>query len=71
MTAKRHLVAPDAAPSPKTARYSHAVEAGGWLYVTGQLPVDPDDPEAPFPEGIVAQTEMSFKNLERILAHAG
>lgn len=68
---KTHHHVPNAAPSPKTARYSHCVEAGGWLYVTGQLPVDPDDPDAPLPETIQEQTELSFRNLERILKHAG
>ena len=68
MQTKRHIVAEGAAPSPKTARYSHAVEAGGWLYVTGQLPVDPENPAAPLPEGIDAQTRMAFRNLEIILA---
>lgn len=68
---KTHCHVPDAAPAPPTARYSHCVAAGGWLYVTGQLPVDPDNPDAPLPEGIAAQTHMSFRNLERILAHAG
>ncbi|PRD55023.1 RidA family protein [Phyllobacterium myrsinacearum] len=66
MTKIYHHV-PDAAPSPKSARYSHAVEACGFLYVTGQLPVDPDAPDLPLAEGIVAQTEMSFLNLEKIL----
>lgn len=68
---KRHITAEGAAPSPQTARYSHAVEVGGWLYVTGQLPVNPDDPAGPLPEGIVAQTEMSFRNLEIILGASG
>lgn len=62
---------PDAAPSPATARYSHAVAAGGWLHVTGQLPVHPDQPDAPLPEGIEAQTELCFLNFQRILAHCG
>jgi reactive intermediate/imine deaminase len=66
-----HLTAPDAAPAPPSAKYSHAVKAGPFLYVTGQLPADPDDPEAPLPEGIAAQTHLSFKNLNRILRHAG
>lgn len=71
MTAKRHIMADGAAPPPPTARYSHAVAAGGWLYVTGQLPVNPDDPAGPLPDGIAAQTEMAFRNLEIILAAAG
>ncbi len=71
MTTKRHIMAEGAAPSPATARYSHAVEAGGWLYVTGQLPVNPDDPAGPIPRGITAQTEMAFRNLEIILGASG
>ena len=67
----QHLNAPDAAPPPPGAKYSHAVKAGPFLYVTGQLPVDPDDPEAPLPAGIEVQTRAAFKNLERIVAHAG
>ena len=68
---KTHHHVPDAAPSPKTARYSHCVEAGGWLYITGQLPVDPDAPDAELPDTIQEQTELSFRNLARILTHAG
>jgi reactive intermediate/imine deaminase len=51
--------------------YSHAVEADGWLYVTGQLPTDPDDPSAPLRAGIEEQALVSFENLRRILLHAG
>ena len=67
----QHLTVPNAAPAPPTARYSHAVKAGPFLYVTGQLPVDPDDPTAPLPPGVAAQTRLCFENLERIAAHAG
>lgn len=67
----KYLNAPDAAPAPPTAKYSHAVEAGPFLHVTGQLPADPDDLEAPLPDGIAAQTHLVFKNLQRIVAHAG
>ena len=67
----KHLNAPDAAPAPPGAKYSHAVQAGPFLYVTGQLPVDPDDLDAPLPDGITEQTRLVFKNLERIAAHAG
>jgi reactive intermediate/imine deaminase len=67
----KHLNAPDAAPAPPGAKYSHAVAAGPFLYVTGQLAVDPDDLEAPLPAGIEAQTRLVFKNLQRIVTHAG
>lgn len=68
---KKHLLTDKAAPPPKSARYSHAVEAGGFLYVTGQLPIDPDNPAGDLPETIEAQTELSFKNLAIILRAAG
>ena len=67
----RHITTNHAAPSPKTARYSHAVQAGTLLLVTGQLPVDPDAPEAPLPDGIEAQTELAFRNLRLIVEDAG
>src|SRR5207253_2352052 len=35
------LTNPDAPPPPPTAAYSHAVRAGDFLFVTGQLGVDP------------------------------
>ena len=63
--------APDAAPAPPTARYSHAVRAGPFLYVTGQLPADPDDLDAPLPPDVSAQTHLVFRNLSRIAAYAG
>ena len=43
-----HLL-PDA-PKP-VAPYSHAVEAGGFVFVTGQLATDPDDDSPPVPGG--------------------
>lgn len=67
----RYLTVPGAAPVPKSARYSHAVEVNGLLFVTGQLPVDPANPDGSLPQGIEAQTEMSFHNLEIIVAAAG
>ncbi len=66
MPTPRRFFVPDAAPPPPSARYAHAVEFGGLLHVTGQLPIDPDAPEAPLPETIEQQTELVFKNLHRI-----
>ena len=60
-----HLLA--GAPQP-VAPYSHAVEAGGFVFVTGQLATDPDDDSLPVPEGIEAQTHKVIANLERVLA---
>ena len=58
------------APTP-VAPFSHAVACDGWLFVTGQMPTDPDDDGAPLPEGIEAQTRRVVENLERVLAGAG
>jgi 2-iminobutanoate/2-iminopropanoate deaminase len=58
------------APKP-VAPYSHAVEAGGFVFVTGQLATDPDDDELPVPEGIAAQTLKVMDNLNRVLTGIG
>jgi reactive intermediate/imine deaminase len=58
------------APSP-VAPYSHATAADGWVFVTGQVPTDPDDDTAPLPDGIEAQTRRVIENLKRVLAGSG
>jgi 2-iminobutanoate/2-iminopropanoate deaminase len=58
------------APTP-VAPFSHAVAADGWVFVTGQMPTDPDDDNAPLPEGIEAQTRRVVENLRIVLAGAG
>jgi 2-iminobutanoate/2-iminopropanoate deaminase len=57
-------------PTP-VAPTSHAVAAEGWVFVTGQMPTDPDDDGAPLPEGIEAQTRRVIDNLKIVLAGAG
>jgi 2-iminobutanoate/2-iminopropanoate deaminase len=59
-----HLL-PDA-PKPVTP-YSHAVEAGSFVFVTGQLATDPDDNSLPIPPGIELQTRKVMDNLTRVL----
>ncbi len=54
-------------PRP-VAPFSHAVEAGGFVFVTGQMPTDPDAPDAPLPSGIEAQTRRVVENLKIVLA---
>jgi len=63
------LMIPEA-PTP-VAPFSHATAAGGWLFVTGQMPTDPADDSAPLPEGIEAQTCRVIDNLKLVLAGAG
>ena len=53
------------APKP-VAPCSHAVEAGGFVSVTGQLATDPDDDSLPVPDGIEAQTRKVMDNLARV-----
>lgn len=49
--------------------YSQAVEAGGALYLSGQLPID--GATGKMAEGIQAQTRQSLTNLGHILREAG
>ncbi|KAI9011792.1 endoribonuclease L-PSP superfamily [Hyaloraphidium curvatum] len=58
------------APEP-VATFSHATEAGGWIFITGQMPTLPGQPDAPLPEGIEKQTVRVMKNLEIVLAGLG
>jgi 2-iminobutanoate/2-iminopropanoate deaminase len=58
------------APTP-VAPFSHATAADGWLFVTGQMPTDPTDDDAPLPQGIEAQTRRVVDNLKLVLAGAG
>ncbi|WP_083988867.1 RidA family protein [Devosia geojensis] len=57
-------------PRP-VAPFSHAVEADGWVFVTGQMPTDPEAPDAPLPDGIEAQTRRVMENLKLVLAGIG
>ncbi len=58
------------APRP-VAPFSHAVEVDGWVILTGQMPTDPAAPDAPLPDGIVAQTNRVMANLDLILGELG
>jgi 2-iminobutanoate/2-iminopropanoate deaminase len=48
--------------------YSHCIEHNGILYLSGQLPFDPES--RTMPAGIEKQTEQVLKNVERILKEA-
>lgn len=49
--------------------YSQAIDAGSFLFISGQIPVNPAD--GSIPEGIQEQTAQSIKNIKAILAEAG
>ncbi|MGV6811654.1 MAG: RidA family protein [Brevirhabdus sp.] len=57
-------------PRP-VAPFSHAVEADGWVILTGQMPTDPNAPDAPLPDGVEAQTRRVMENLEIVLKGVG
>jgi len=63
-----HLIA--GAPDP-VAPFSHAVEADGWVFVTGQMPFAGTSIDAPYPEGIEAQTHQVMRNLQTVLQGCG
>ena len=49
--------------------YSQAIDAGAFVFISGQIPVNPATGEVP--EGITAQTAQSIANIKAILAEAG
>ena len=49
--------------------YSQAIDAGSFVFVSGQIPVNPVTGE--IPEGITAQTTQSLANVKAILTEAG
>ncbi len=63
-----HLFAAAAKP---VAPYSHAVESDGWVFLTGQIPNDPADDAAAFPDGIEGQTRRTMENLAVVLENLG
>jgi 2-iminobutanoate/2-iminopropanoate deaminase len=50
--------------------YSQAIKAGGMLFLSGQIPIDPRTGNL-VPGGIVEQTQQVFKNIAAILEAAG
>jgi len=59
-----HMI--DAAPQP-VATFSHASEIDGWVFLTGQMPTWPGEPDRALPEGIEAQTQRVMDNLIIVL----
>ena len=49
--------------------YSQGYEVNGFVFTSGQIPVDPASGQVP--EGIAAQAEQSCKNVGAILEAAG
>ncbi len=65
---KREIKHPDKEKS--TGAYSAAVEIDGWVYVSGQGPVDPKTAQ-PVRGTIEEETEYTLRQMEKILKAAG
>ncbi len=65
----KQIVSTASAPSA-IGPYSQAVKANGFVFVSGQLPLDPKTGKFSSME-VSAQTERSILNLEAVLAAAG
>lgn len=64
-----HPVKTDKAPGA-IGPYSQAVVVDGWVFCSGQIPLDPDSGELVTGD-IGAQTDLVLKNLSAVLAAAG
>lgn len=64
----KQVISTDKAPSA-IGPYSQAIKANGFLFASGQIPVNPET--GAIPEGIEAQTEQSLKNVKAILEAEG
>ncbi len=66
----KRVVRTEAAPAPfQGAPYSQAIAAGGFVFVSGQLGLQPGD--TAISGGIAEQTEQVFANLKAILEESG
>ncbi len=69
MTHHRHAVIATGAPAA-IGPYSHAVQSGGLLFCSGQVPLDPNAGEL-VPGGPGGQVRQCLENLEAVCAAAG
>jgi 2-iminobutanoate/2-iminopropanoate deaminase len=67
----KKAVRTEAAPAPfQGAPYSQGIVAGDFVFVSGQLGVDPESGNV-VEGGITEQTERALRNLQAILEEAG
>ena len=64
----KEVISTNAAPAA-IGPYSQAIKIGNFLFISGQIPVDPATGN--IPDGIKAQTAQSISNIKAILAEAG
>ena len=65
----REVISTPNAP-PAIGPYSQAIRANGFIFVSGQIPVDPRTQQI-VEGGVAKQTEQVINNLEAILKAAG
>ncbi|MFH1619679.1 MAG: RidA family protein [bacterium] len=66
---ERKIILTDKAPKA-IGPYSQAMEAGGFVFVSGQIPVDPANGEMACPD-VKKQTERVLLNLKAVVEAAG
>lgn len=64
----KKIIRTDAAPAA-IGPYSQGIQAGQFVFVSGQLPIDPAT--GVFPEDIKAQTAQSLRNVQAVLQAEG
>ena len=64
----RRTVMADKGPAP-AGPYSHAVVANGFVFISGQGPVDPET--GAVPDAFADQVRQTFENVQTILEAAG
>ncbi len=70
MSSQREVVTAMGAPAA-VGPYSHAVRAGGLLFCSGQIPLDPESGELVGEDDPAAQTKRCLENLSVVCAAAG
>jgi 2-iminobutanoate/2-iminopropanoate deaminase len=65
---KRETITADNAPEP-AGPYSHAVVANGFVYISGQGPIQPETGE--MPDSFEEQVRLTLDNVKTILEAAG
>ncbi|MEM9399451.1 MAG: RidA family protein [Verrucomicrobiota bacterium] len=66
---EKKVIATDLAPAA-IGPYSQAVSAGGFLFLAGQIPLDPQSGEI-VSGGVKEQAERVLQNIEAVLKEAG
>lgn len=66
---QKKVIFTEKAPKP-VGPYSQAIQVGNFLFISGQIPIDPETGNV-VEKDIIVQTRQVFKNIEAILKEAG